>query len=193
LNTHWDKAGTDVKKLAVAIGLMVAIAGCQSMPQGPTTVFDDNESFMSLWGRYSRCQAGIDLAEMQIEAHHLQQVAASATSKKGFTLTLPKQVQRYVAEPPTRLAVDPKAMAAACTLYTGQFAAEIGKADVATTMFQSILKNQPQPEYEYYAAQAQAGLSQLELALKSEGQARVLRMSMQSSSKRSAANNSTVN
>jgi hypothetical protein len=66
-------------------------------------------------------------------------------------------------------------MAAACALYTGRIASELGKADVASAMFLSILKHQAKPEYEYYVAQARDGLSQLELAMKGEGRARVVR------------------
>jgi hypothetical protein len=173
-----DDVKKDVKKkvktLVLAVGLAVVVVGCQSMPQSPTTTLD-NESFMSLWGRYARCQAGTDLLAMQSEAQHLQHIAATTTENTGFSLNLPKPIKRYVAEPPTRLAVDPKAMAAACTLSTGQIAAELGKTDVAAAMFQTVLKNHAQAEYEYYAAQARAGLAQLELAMKDEGRARVVR------------------
>lgn len=163
-----------MKKFVLAIGFVIVAAGCQSLPKNPTTSLD-NESFMYLWGRYARCQAGSDLVAMQGEAQYLQQAADAAAARSGFSLTLPKRIQRYVSDPPTRLAVDPKAMAAACALYTGQVAAELGKTDVATTMFQSVLKHQAKPEYEYYVAQARDGLSQLELAMKGEGGARVVR------------------
>ncbi len=179
-----------MKKLSLAIGILTVVTGCQSLPQTPTTAID-NESFMNLWGRYARCQAGTDLVTMEGEARHLQLVAASASTKNGFSLTLPKHIQRYVSEPPTRLAVDPKAMAAACALYTGQTAAELGKGDVATAMFQSVLKNQTQPEYEYYAAQARAGLSQLELAMKGEGRVRVVRTGNQPAAGSSTLGDST--
>ncbi len=163
-----------MKKLIVLLGLVAVVSGCQSVPKGTTTALD-NESFMGLWGRYSRCQAGTDLATMQVEVQHLQTIAATDTEKSRFNLTLPKQVRRYVSEPPTRLAVDPKAMAAACTLYTGQIAAEMGKADIASSMFQAILKHQGQPAYEYYVAQALTGLAQLDLAMTNGGSARAVR------------------
>lgn len=183
----------NVGKLVVAIGLLVALTGCQSVPQGTGSAAFDNESFMSLWTRYSRCQSGTDLSMMQMEARHLEQVAASTAQPHGFTLTLPKQVQRYVSEPLTRLAVDPKAMAAACALYTGQIAADLGKTDVAIAIFQSLLTHQAQPEYEYYVAQAREGLSQLELALKGgEGQARVVRTGNPAAALQLPANESSI-
>ena len=176
-----------------AVGLLVALMGCQSVPQGTGATAFDNESFMSLWTRYSRCQSGTDLSTMQVEARHLEQVAASTAQPHGFTLTLPKQVRRYVSEPLTRLAVDPKAMAAACMLYTGQIAADLGKIDVATTIFRSLLTHQAQPEYEYYVAQAREGLSQLELALKGgEGQARVVRTGHPAEALHAPANESSL-
>jgi len=157
---------------------LLALTACQSIqPVTKGTGGLDNTSFMALWNTYNHCREGSDLAAMQEDVHRLQG-AASVAPLGGFTLPLPNSVKRYVAEPPSRLAVDPKAMAASCGVYTGQTALNLGDTAVATHMFQTVVRKHNQTEYAYYVSQARAGLRQIELGLLAAGpEARILRTS----------------
>ncbi|MGH7229495.1 MAG: hypothetical protein ACREIH_09835 [Nitrospiraceae bacterium] len=66
-----------------------------------------------------------------------------------------------MSKPRRRLAVDPIAMATACTLYTGQVALNAGRNDVAADMFLSVIQSQPEAESTYYVDQARLGLDQV--------------------------------
>jgi hypothetical protein len=94
----------------------------------------------------------------------LNKAVSTAADQSYFVLPLPAGVARYVAQPSLRLSVDPKAVAAACSLRAADKALEIGKPDLAKEMYQSVLNSLGQPEYAYYRAQARRGLSQIDSA-----------------------------
>ncbi|MER3424200.1 MAG: hypothetical protein C4293_14250 [Nitrospiraceae bacterium] len=145
------------------IGLTVLVSGCQTAKPLEKTGLIDNTAFMGLWKTYRHCKAGVDPEVMRADAQHLTQVAHQPTPKTG-EIPLPKVIQQMVAEPIPRLAVDPKAMAAACSLYTGRVALEIGRLDVADEMFRLVLKY-PETSYPYYVAQARAGLDLMTIGI----------------------------
>ena len=157
---------------------LLALTACQSLqPVANGTGALDNASFLALWNTYIHCREGSDLAAIQEDVHRLQG-AASVAPLGDFTLSLPSSVKRYVAEPPSRLAVDPKAMAASCGVYAGQTALSLGETAVATRMFETVVQKHNQTEYAYYVSQARAGLRQIELGLLTSGpEARILRTS----------------
>lgn len=149
-----------MKKLLVLASVLVVLAGCQTTQQVGKSTAVENTAFMRLWTTYSECQSSTDLEAMRAAARQLRQAATTPKRSNGFVLPLPKLIARLVSTPPTRLAVDPKAMAAACTLYTGNAALEAGRNDVAAQMFWSVIDGHPQAEYAYYVEQARLGFAQ---------------------------------
>ena len=150
-----------MKKLLSIVSVLVVVGGCHTpQPAGKSTTLE-NTAFMHFWTTYSECRSSTDLDAMRAAARQLYQAATTRTSGRDFVLPLPKQIERLVSKPPTRLAVDPKAMAAACTLHTGQAAMEAGRNDVAAEMFRSVIDGHPQAEYAYYVEQAKLGLAQV--------------------------------
>jgi hypothetical protein len=149
----------EMRTSLIIVGLGLLLAGCQTAQSVEKYSGFDNTGFMTLWNTYRSCESGTDLEAMRSAARHLQKQAYQpAVTKTDFHL--PRAIERWVSEPPARLAVDPKAMAAACTLHTGHTALEVGRPDVADEMFRIVLKN-PADTLSYYAEQARAGLSQL--------------------------------
>jgi hypothetical protein len=145
--------------LVAALAFMVV--GCQSaqpIKQSAT----DSGSFMSLWSVYSNCQSTMDFEQMKHDAVVLSTSANRSLSRDSFVLPLPGKLERLVATPSARLAVDVKAMSAACSLRAGQAAVEARRFDTAKELLQSILEYQPQSDYAFYALQAKAILSELE-------------------------------
>lgn len=121
----------------------------------------DNGRFMDLWHTYSRCQASDDIVKLHHESSRLSQAARSRFQSDGFALPLPEKIERLVALPPTRLAVDVNAMAMACTLRAAQVAQQIGRNDIAQEMFEAVLSNGDDPTYEYYRIRARSGLAEV--------------------------------
>lgn len=150
-----------MKKSLVALSLLLLMVGCQATKPFEKSAGLDNTMFMSLWGTYSQCQSSTDLDAMRGIVQQLHQAATVPTSGKDFVLPLPERFERLVSKPTPRLAVDPIAMATACSLYTGQVALNAGRNDVAADMFLSVIQRHPEAEYAYYVDQARLGLAQL--------------------------------
>jgi len=149
-----------MKKLLSIVSVLVVLGGCQTTQPVAKSTALENTAFMRLWTTYSECRSSTDLDAMRAAARQLNQAAATPASGKDFVLPLPKQIARLVSKPPTRLAVDPKAMAAACTVHTGHAALNAGRNDVAADMFLSVMDGHPQAEYAYYVEQARLGFAQ---------------------------------
>jgi hypothetical protein len=135
--------------------------GCQSAQPVKQPV-GENGSFMSLWSVYSHCQSAKDWEELKHDAVVLGASAKRTVSADGFVLPLPGKLERLVTTPAARLAVDVKAMSAACSLRAGQAAVEARRFDVARELLRGILEYHPQSDYAFYTVQAKAILSEIE-------------------------------
>jgi len=148
------------KALVILMGLSVlTIVGCQTSNQARE---GDNSSFSALWQTYSHCNSGGNIDQLRRDALILRTAAKRSISQDGFVIPLPVKLERLVSAPSARLAVDVKAMAASCSLRTGQAAAQIGQIEVARSLFESVLEYRPQADYAYYSLQAKAALLNLD-------------------------------
>lgn len=139
----------------VLIGLAVLFSGCQT-GQVPVSSSD----FMTLWKTYDHCQSSMDLDTMRADVRRLNeeaQISTNATHEPILVLLSPL----LITPSSPRLAADPKAMAAACTLYTGQAALTSGHSDLAIEMFSTVIRTYPRSQYGYYVDRAWWGLLDL--------------------------------
>src|SRR5678815_128007 len=139
------------------LAAVLILGGCQSAPHVAKSDAQ-NSGFMSLWATYQRCDAGSDVETMRADAAHLTKMAQQPMVGMDVDIPLPQMIRRFVSEPANRLAVDPKAMAANCTLQTGLAALSAGRHDVADEMFRLVM-TYPEPAYTYYVNRARAGLA----------------------------------
>jgi hypothetical protein len=137
--------------------LSVALAGCQAvLPDGRVPTSEDR--FQDAWSLYARCLKSSDVIETETAAGRLRravQVIDDATTKV-FGL-----IARFVDHPPSRLAADPKAMWAACTLHAAHTAVTQGHEPTAIGLLHSVLAASSEAESSYYVAQARAQLALL--------------------------------
>lgn len=143
--------------IVLLAGLAVGCQSSQSLKQP-----GEKGSFMGLWSVYSHCQSAKDVEELTHDAVVLSTSAKRTVSSDGFVLPLPGKLERLVTTPSARLAVDVKAMSAACSLRAGQAAVEARRFDVAKDLLKGILDYHPQADYAFYALQAKALLSEIE-------------------------------
>jgi hypothetical protein len=146
-------------KRVLLLSLMVLVTGCQTGKAPVTT-----SNFMGLWTVYDHCQSSSDLDTMRIDVLRLRDGAQAETVtnvKDDPIRPFLRPIERWITPPITRLSADPKAMAAACMLYTGQAAVTFGRTDVASEMFSAVIQHYPQPQYSYYVDQARVMLAQL--------------------------------
>jgi len=119
---------------------------------------------MSLWETYTDCKVASDLHQASVRMEKLAAATRLQDANAGFVLPLPTTLERFVTSPPSRLAVDVRAMTAACSLHTGQLALNEGRIDMARDVFASVLKLE-QEISPYYVTQAQKFLTELEQGL----------------------------
>ena len=153
---------TMTPKSLMIVSLAFLTIGCQSGQPIKPAVADNNSSFMGLWKVYSHCQSAKEFEELNHDAVVLNTSAKRTVSADGFVLPLPGKLERLVTTPSSRLAVDLKAMSAACSLRAGQAAIEARRFDIARDLLRGILDYHPQADYAFYVLQAKAILSEID-------------------------------
>ncbi len=156
-----DLKGSMRTNQLLLVSLALLSIGCQS-GQPVRQPAADNGSFMGLWSVYSHCQNAKEFEELKHDAAILSTSAKRTVSGDGFVLPLPGKLERLVTTPSARLAVDVKAMSAACSLRAGQVAVEARRFEVARELLHGILEYNPQADYAFYTTQARALLSEIE-------------------------------
>lgn len=139
--------------------IMLVLGGCQTFPLLDGSGGSDHEAFMNLWNTFTHCRTGTDVNALQRDLRRLEEGATQLTAIKGFSLPLPERIERVIAHPAPRLAVDPHAMVLACALYTGQAALQARRLSLAAEMFRSVLGRESEGDYASYVRQARMGLS----------------------------------
>ena len=147
----------------ILVAITFLVVGCQST-QPVKQSLADNGSFMGLWKVYSHCQNATNYEEMTQDAGVLTMSAKRSLSRDSFVLPLPGKLERLVTTPSARLAVDVKAMSAACSLRAGQAAVEANRIDIAKELLRGILEYYPQADYAFYTLQAKELLSEIDPA-----------------------------
>ncbi len=150
------------QSIGSVLGLALLISGCQTNTP-LKTVGLDNPGFMNLWGTYTHCKSTSDLGETQQDMGKLSTAALVNEGHEGFVLPMPQQIERFVATPANRLAVDVHAMAASCSLHAGQVAFSSGRIDLARAALTKVITLHKQNEAPtYYLTQANKLLAEME-------------------------------
>ncbi|MDQ6734657.1 MAG: hypothetical protein M3Z35_11200 [Nitrospirota bacterium] len=148
--------------LRLCLVMMVMLGGCQSLPLFTDTTALSDESFGRLWRVYSHCRSSMETDEMREDMPHLSRAfhrMSETTNRPSF---LPQSVQHLIEEPPSRLSVDPGAMAVDCALRAGQAAQAEGRTQLAAEFFGFVLSKDREPPYAYYVVQARSGLAEMQ-------------------------------
>lgn len=144
-------------------GLVCGIAGCQPAPpplNAPAANISESgtkETVMELWQVYTHCQTSEDAEGLVADAMLLTRAAETTPSEPSALL---EPIEEMIEPPPVRSAVDPNAMAAACSLRAARTAMDRGSYDLAITLYSSIIPTAPDAQSNYYVKRAQAGLAE---------------------------------
>ncbi len=110
-----------------------------------------HQSVMSLWELYRDCRQSHDVEAALSAARQLRQ---SADMQVVPALDLPGGLDGFVRKQPIRTTVDPKAMAASCTLQAAKACLDAGRSEEAQQLLQAVMRNYPESEYAFYVEQA---------------------------------------
>ena len=137
------------------------LSGCQAIQAFDDRRTPDELTFVKMWNRYTHCRSRIDAPQMWQDAQQLNRTVRLMDRTSRAARLLPDSIEQTLADPPSRVAVDPKAMAAACTLLAAQAAQNAGHSRFAGEMFSFVVANFADSRYAYYREQAQLGLDRI--------------------------------
>jgi|GEM_PF-417105 hypothetical protein len=145
----------------VHIGMLLALAACQTTGPMSESIPLDDRTFMGLWRTYLHCRITDDADAKLNDARRLDLVVRAVVRREEVAPLLPEALQALIEELPSRAAVDPGAMAAACALHAGEAAQTAGRYEEAVELFRFIGTAYAEPKYAYYAARAQQNLARI--------------------------------
>jgi hypothetical protein len=158
MNTRLSKPITINFLLLVLFSIF--LTGCQGFQpktQGELAMAD--QDFLGIWEAYNHCIGGYDIPKMQASLHVLDS-APKPISLNDSPIPVPRFLKKLSAVRNSRLAVDPRAMAASCSIHLAEVAQQSADWDTALHTFQSILKYYPEPQYAFYVAKANKAMEQ---------------------------------
>ncbi|MET0515100.1 MAG: hypothetical protein ABW047_07220 [Nitrospiraceae bacterium] len=141
----------------VLILLSLVLAGCQVFSK-PDTHVSSTPSVMSLWDLYRDCQRSGGVEDAVLAAQRLRQ---SADTHVVPTADLPGGLDRLVRKQPVRTTVDPRAMAASCTLQAARASLDAGRHKVAEQLLRTLVRSYPETEYVFYVEQAKLWMKEI--------------------------------
>lgn len=140
--------------------LALTLMGCQGFqPKFPGELAMDAQDFLGIWDAYNLCMAGSDIREMQVNLQVLES-APKPISLDDSPIPMPAFIKKLTSARSSRLAVDPRAMAASCSIHLAEVAQHSADWATAFHTFQSILNNYPEPQYSFYVIQAHQAIDQ---------------------------------
>jgi hypothetical protein len=145
---------TPIMRLLLFMSL-AGFGGCHSSwPFASSHLQVGNVQFMDAWTTYIHCRASSEPDEIRADLQQLTQLAQAETMHNHAPRLLPAPVRSLIATLPSRLAVDPQSMMAACALHGGHVAQYAGRPDVSEELFNTVAGTQPESASAYYAVEA---------------------------------------
>ena len=146
----------------ILIGLLsVAFLGCQGLPpKSYGELAMEDQDFLGIWDAYNRCMDGSDIQHMQANLHVLAS-APKPISLDDSPIPVPAFLKKLSSARGSRLAVDPRAMAASCSIHLAEVAQLSADWPTALLTFQAILKDYPEPQYAFYVTKANQAIDQI--------------------------------
>ncbi|MCC2640764.1 MAG: exported protein of unknown function [Nitrospira sp.] len=158
LTTRVQRVAPRMGALGLAFLSIVGISGCQVSrpPDVPASVLD-NAQFMEAWKTYLHCRSSRELGEIRADLERLNRVTSShALSLRNHpsVLLLPAAMRSLIATLPSRVAVDPQAMTAACARHGGHVAHTAGQPELSEELLAGVPEAQEESAYGDYIVRA---------------------------------------
>ncbi len=136
------------------------IVGCQSFqPTNPGELALHDDGFIGLWDTYNDCLNGSNTQSMQENLQALHS-APKPLSLDDSPISVPDFIKKLASTRNSRLAVDPRAMAASCSIRVAEVAQQSGDWETSILVFQDTVKNFPEPQYAFYVSKATQAIEQ---------------------------------
>ena len=144
--------------VVVCLVLLVGCQGFQASTRGELNLQEGD--FVGLWDAYNFCMVSQDLPEIRTNLSILQ-AAPKPISLNESPIPVPKFIRELTSLRSSRLAVDPRAMAASCSIHLAKVAQFSSDWDSAYRVLETMATNFPEPQYAYYVSKANKTLEEL--------------------------------
>ena len=142
-----------------------AFIGCQSFqPKHSGELALKNHDFLDLWESYNSCLTSRDLNSIR-ESLLALDAAPRPISLEDSPIPVPKFLKNLSTHRSSRLAVDPRAMSASCSIHLAETAKQSNDWNTALLTLKEVLKDYPEARYTYYTTKAQMALEQFHTTL----------------------------
>lgn len=142
------------------------LVGCQSLQPSTQGELNLQEGdFVGLWDAYNFCMVGQDVSEIRINLSILQ-AAPKPISLNESPIPVPKFIRQLTSLRSSRLAVDPRAMAASCSIHLAEVAQYSHDWESAYRVLETMATEFPEPQYAYYVTRANETLEQLNSSIR---------------------------
>jgi hypothetical protein len=166
LRTRVQQVAPRAGALGLALLSLVGLNGCHfSRPSDGPASFLDNAQFMEAWKTYLHCRSSTEPDEIRADLQRLNRATNShavSLQNHSSVLLLPAAMRSLIATLPSRVAVDPHAMAAACALHGGHVAQTAGQPELSVELLTEVVTAHEGSAYGYYAVQAGHRLKRIE-------------------------------
>ncbi|WNM63295.1 hypothetical protein [Candidatus Nitrospira neomarina] len=157
---HKPLVSTHIRFILVSL-LSIMVIGCQSLqPKSTGELAMEDHDFLGIWDAYNHCVNSSDVQHMQANLDVLAS-APKPISLDDSPIPVPAFLKKWSTARGSRLAVDPRAMAASCSIHLAEVAQLSADWPTALRTFQEILKNFPEPQYAFYVSKANQAMEQL--------------------------------
>ena len=95
----------------------------------------DNTRFMNTWETYRHCRSSSEPDEIRTDLQELNTVVQIVTQQNQPSVHFPAAIRSWMDALPSRLAVDPNAMAAACAMHGARVAQSAGRPGLSAELF----------------------------------------------------------
>ena len=141
--------------------LSITVIGCQGFqPKSTGELAIEDHDFLGIWDAYNHCVDSADIQHMQANLDVLAS-APKPISLDDSPIPVPAFLKKWSTARGSRLAVDPRAMAASCSIHLAEVAQLSADWPTALRTFQEIMKNYPEPQYAFYVSKANQAMEQL--------------------------------
>lgn len=134
---------------------IAGLSGCHNpWPFAGPTAYLDNAQFMHAWETYLHCRSTSEPEEIRTDLRRLSVVAQRVTTQNRLSPVLPEAIRMLVTKPPSRLAVDPHDMMAACALHGGEVAQVVDQPELAVELLTLVVTAQKGGAYAHHPVDA---------------------------------------
>lgn len=137
--------------------ITILLSGCQAVSQLDRPTDNSLIPIMPLWERYQQCLESTSPDEVVLVIEQFERAMLTNAEPPSWM----RAFGHHVMSQPTRIAVDPKALGAACTLRAAALLVEAERLAEAEVLYRRVLTRYSSSDSIYYADRAKEALLRL--------------------------------